>query len=171
MAKYSKIFLPCFLLILLIVIFVSCSLFEKKSDETTIVKQDSAPPVNPGLTSYKEVCGKCHIPYPPHFLPSGSWDKILVSTQKHFGENLDIDPKTKNLIASYLKENGAERSDDKISLKIMQSLEGKTPLRLTEVPFIQKMHRRYTPIVLKKRSIPFLGKCQACHTSAAKWKF
>lgn len=159
------------LMVLLITIFVSCTSLEKKSEEVKITKQDLAPPVNPGLTSYKEWCGQCHISYPPHFLPSGSWDKILMSTQKHFGEHLAIDPKTKNLIASYLKETGAERSDDKISQKIMQSLDGKTPLRLTEVPFIQKLHRRYTPVVLKKRSIASLSQCQACHTSADKWKF
>ncbi len=83
--------------------------------------------IDPAST-YKKACGQCHMPYPPEFLPSGSWEKLLGSTEKHFGGTLEIDQKTKNLIAPYLKENGAECSNSKIPQKIMQSLESNRPL-------------------------------------------
>jgi hypothetical protein len=171
MAKYFKLFLSFFLMAALIGIFISCTLIETKSDNDKTRKEYSTPVDKPGLTSYIKECGQCHIPYPPHFLPSGSWDKILGSKEKHFGEHLDIDRKTKDIIVPYLKENSAERSQDKNAQKIMQSLDGKIPLRLTEVPFILKKHRKYTPVVLKKNSIESLSQCNACHRSADKWKF
>jgi hypothetical protein len=172
MAKYIKLFFSLFLMAVLTVIFISCSLFETKPDDKKIIKESSPPPAEkPGLTYYLKGCGQCHIPYPPHFLPSGSWDRILGSTEKHFGERLDIDRKTKDIILTYLKENSAESSKDAIPQKIMQSLEGKTPLRLTEVPFILKKHRRYPPVVLKSKSLGSLAQCNSCHRSADKWKF
>jgi len=128
-------------------------------------------PGNSLVSTYKQSCGQCHIPYPPDFLPSGSWEKLLGSTEKHFGESLDIDQKDKDIIATYLKENGAESSKSRISQKIMQSLDGKTPLRLTEIPYIIKKHRKYSPDVLKRKSIGSLAQCNACHQSADKWKF
>ena len=136
---------------------------EVKKAETVVEKDP--------VSVYKKKCGQCHIPYPPHFLPSGSWDKILGTTNKHFGETLEIDKKDKDIITSYLKVNGAERSQSKIPKRIMQSLEGNTPLRLTEIPYIQKKHRKYSPDALKKKSLESLSNCNACHSGAENWKF
>ena len=44
MAKQFKLFIYFFLLVLLIVIFISCSLVEKKTEEAKITKEDLAPP-------------------------------------------------------------------------------------------------------------------------------
>jgi hypothetical protein len=126
--------------------------------------------IDPAST-YKKTCGQCHMPYPPEFLPSGSWEKLLGSTEKHFGGTLEIDQKTKNLIAPYLKENGAESSDSKIPQKIMQSLGSNIPLRLTEVPYILKKHRKISSDVFQKKSIGAFANCNACHLLADNWIF
>jgi hypothetical protein len=117
-------------------------------------------------STYKEVCGQCHLAYPPEFLPTGSWIKLLESGKNHFGNPLDFDLRTNNILVQYLTENGAEKSGDKISSKIMDSLEEQTPLRLTEVPYILKKHRKISPEVLQRKSVGSLAKCEACHRSA-----
>jgi hypothetical protein len=170
MIKYNKFILSLLLIAVLSVFFGCLGLSEKTGNNNNVTKGEIDPGSSPAST-YKNVCGQCHIPYPPHFLPSGSWDKILGTTENHFGETLEIDQKDKDIIVPYLKENGAERSQSKIPERIMQSLEGNTPLRLTEIPYIQKKHRKYSPDVLKQKSIESLSKCNACHQGADKWKF
>jgi hypothetical protein len=123
----------------------------------------SQPLPNP---TYKTTCGECHLTYPPNFLPSGSWKKILNQPKDHFGETLSLDAKTKTEITRYLMANGAERSFCKKSVKIMRSLNGKTPLRITEVPYIQGKHRGISPEVLKQKSDGSLSNCLGCHQKA-----
>jgi hypothetical protein len=132
--------------------------------------KEGNPAADPG-TEYKTVCGQCHMAYPPEFLPSASWEKLLASPGDHFGTPFDLDPAVKTRISQYLKEKGAEQSDNKFALKIMSSLDEQTPLRLTEVPYIQKKHRKITPEVLQRKAIGALNNCEACHRSAAKGVF
>jgi len=49
-----------------------------------------------------EACGGCHFAYQPELLPSGSWDKILAGLDDHYGEVIEIDPKSKKDIVQYL---------------------------------------------------------------------
>lgn len=133
-------------------------------------KEQMTSGIDPAST-YKKACGQCHMPYPPEFLPSGSWEKLLETTDKHFGGTLEIDPKTKEAIAPYLKENGAENSKSRISKKLLETLDGNTPLRLTEIPYILKKHRKITPDVFQRKSIGSLANCNACHRLAEEWIF
>lgn len=118
--------------------------------------------------AYTEACGACHFPYQPALLPSGSWKKILAGVEDHFGEVLDIDPESKKVIAEYLEANAAEHSAAKRAVKIMRSLGSRTPLRITEIPYIQGKHHEVSPNVLKRKSIGSLSNCSACHTTAEK---
>ncbi len=118
--------------------------------------------------AYKEACGACHFPYQPGLLPSGSWEKILAGPEDHFGEVLELDPESKKVIAQYLKANAAEHSSAKRAVKIMRSLGGRTPLRVTEIPYIQRKHHEVSAAVLKRKSIGSLSNCSACHTTAEK---
>ena len=120
---------------------------------------------------YKTFCGQCHMAYPPDFLPAGSWLKILNATKNHFGTPLDLDSPTQSLLVRYLTDNGAEKSGSRMAYKIMASLEDQTPRRLTDVPYIRKKHRKISPEVFKRKSIGSFANCNACHPSAADWKF
>jgi hypothetical protein len=121
---------------------------------------------------YKEICGQCHMAYPPEFLPTGSWIKIVDSDKDHYGNPLDLDRKSKDILVQYLKENGAENWEGGTIAKILGSLEeDKTPLRLTEVPYIKKKHRKISADILQRKSIGSLSKCNACHISAEEGKF
>ncbi len=119
-------------------------------------------------TAYKEECGVCHFPYQPGLLSADSWEKILAGPEDHFGEVLEIDPESKKVIAEYLKANAAEHSSAKRAVKIMRSLGSRTPLRITEIPYIQQKHHEVSADVLKRKSIGSLSNCSACHTTAEK---
>lgn len=118
--------------------------------------------------TYKEECGACHFAYQPELLPSGSWGRILAGLENHFGEAIELDPESKKIIGEYLKANAAEHSSAKRAVKIMRSLGNRTPLRITQIPYIQKKHHEVSPSVLKRESIGSLSNCSTCHTTAEK---
>ena len=122
-----------------------------------------APVDNP---TYKEVCGACHFTYQPGLLPSSSWEKILAALNNHKGTSLDIPPESKAVISEYLSANAAEHSSAKRSVKILKSLKGQTPLRITETPYIKKKHDDIKAEVFERESIGSRSNCPACHTTA-----
>ncbi len=123
-------------------------------------------PVN--NATYKENCGSCHFTYQPELLPSGSWKKILTSLEDHFGETVEIDSEAERVIAEYLHSNAAERSSAKRAVKITKCLGSNLPLRITQIPYIQKKHHEISPDVFKREAIGSLANCSACHTTAEK---
>jgi hypothetical protein len=117
--------------------------------------------------AYKEQCGACHFAYQPDLLPSGSWRKILGKLDDHFGEVLSLSPEMVDEIGRYLEANAAERSSAKRAVKIVDSLGGATPLRVTEVPYILRKHKGVSADVLRRPSIKSLANCIACHRTAS----
>lgn len=116
--------------------------------------------------TYKEGCGACHFAYQPELLPSGSWEKILAGLDDHFGEAIELEPATKKGIIEYLKANAAEQSSAERAVKIIRSLGNQTPLRITQIPYIQRKHHEIKAEVLKRKSIGSLSNCLACHKTA-----
>lgn len=90
--------------------------------------------------AFKQECGACHFAYQPGLLPSGSWEKILNNLPSHFGEEVSLDQEQKSIISEYLRANAAENSSAKRARKILKSLRGQTPLRISETPYIQEKH-------------------------------
>ena len=136
-----------------------------RNDSKHYGKRYLTPVNNP---TFKEECGACHFAYQPELLPSGSWDKILAGLEDHFGEFIELDPDSKKIIAEYLKANAADHSSAKRAVKIMRSLGNRTPLRITQIPYIQQKHHEVSPKVLERDSIGSLSNCSACHTTAEK---
>jgi len=130
------------------------------------VKRNMTIAINP---TYAENCGACHIAYQPGLLPSGSWDKILDDLSDHFGESIELNPESTRMISEYLKANAANSSSEKLSAKIMRSLGSQEPLRITEVPYIQRKHHEIQQNVLDRKAIGSLSNCAACHTTAENW--
>jgi hypothetical protein len=118
--------------------------------------------------TYKEICGDCHFAYQPALLPSGSWEKILARLDDHFGEEIDLDQESKKIIAEYLKANSAEYSSAKRAVKIMRSLRGQTPMRITDVPYIRHKHEDddIPADAFTRKSVGSMSNCIACHTTA-----
>ena len=118
--------------------------------------------------AYTENCGTCHFAYQPGLLPSGSWEKTLAHLSDHFGESIELDPESEKTISSFLRSNSANYSTRKLSLKIMKSLDKRTPLRITDVPYIRREHHEIQQNVITREAIGSLSNCAACHTSAEK---
>ena len=121
--------------------------------------------------TYKENCSGCHFAYPPDLLPASSWKDIVTRLGNHFGESLTLDDASRQEIGKYLKENAADRSGSKKAGKIMRSLGGRSPNRITEIPYIVKEHREIAPEVFKRKSIGSLSNCIACHKMADQGQF
>ena len=118
--------------------------------------------------TYKEICGNCHFAYQPELLPSGSWGKILAGLADHNGEEIEIDQESKKIISEYLKANSAEYSSTKTAVKIIRSLRGQTPMRITDVPYIRHKHEDddIPADAFTRKSVGSMSNCIACHTTA-----
>jgi len=67
-----------------------------------------------------------------------------------------------------LTQNTAENSTAEISIDIMNSLNGETPLRITDIPYIRKEHHELSSEVFKRKSIGSFSNCGACHQASEK---
>jgi hypothetical protein len=121
--------------------------------------------------SYKENCGACHFPYQPELLPSASWKNILNHTDDHFGVSFELDQETKSAILDYLQTNAAEHSTAKRAIRIMRSLGGRVPARISEIPYIKEKHHDISSETIKRQSIGSLSNCTACHTRAQEGNY
>jgi hypothetical protein len=139
---------------------------KEDQDEAEDNNNDNLLPVN--NPTYSENCGSCHFVYQPGLLPAASWNKILNDLETHFGEPVDIDQNYLKIIAEYLRANAADSSPTEKSVKIMKSLGKQIPLRITEIPYIQKKHHEITQDILARKSIGSLSNCSVCHKTAEK---
>lgn len=117
---------------------------------------------------YAKECGSCHFAYQPGLLPARSWTRIMGSLDKHFGESADLAEPDNAAITEYLTTNAAEHSSTRRSQKILDSMDSSSaPLRITEVPYIQRKHREVPSSAFKKTGgVKSLSDCKACHTRA-----
>ena len=121
--------------------------------------------------TFKQECGACHFAYQPGLLPSGSWESILNNLPSHFGEEVSLDQESKQIIGEYLRTNAAENSSAKRARKIVSSLNGQTPLRITETPYIQEKHHDLDASIFSRQSIGSFSNCIACHTKAEQGNY
>jgi len=144
---------------------------DEDNDDQNNAKHRSEGYLNPvNNPTYQEQCGACHFVYQPELLPSGSWQKILAKLDDHFGEEVDLDAESKKIIEEYLKSNAAEYSSAERAVKIMRSLRGQTPMRITDVPYIRHKHEDddIPPDAFQRKSVGSFSNCVACHTTAEK---
>lgn len=116
---------------------------------------------------YEEECGACHFPFQPGLLPAKSWEKLIdaKALADHFGDDAELDEKTRLHIANLLSEKAADNSYYKRSRKVMASLEeGVFPLRINEVPYIKDKHQEIPNKLIKENpEVKSLSACQKCH--------
>lgn len=120
---------------------------------------------------YKQECGACHFAYQPGLLPTGSWEKILSNLPSHFGEEVPLEIEQKRIISEYLQTNAAETSSAKRARKILESLRGQTPLRITDTPYIREKHHDLNANIFSRQSIGSPSNCIACHPTAEQGNY
>lgn len=120
---------------------------------------------------HRETCGACHMAYPPALLPAASWEKIVAALPSHNGENVELANATRKALLEFLKANAADTSPRGLSRRILKSLAGATPTRITQVPAIQAQHRGLGDDVFNRKEIGSRANCRACHPGAESARF
>ncbi len=120
---------------------------------------------------YDSTCGSCHWAYIPQLLPSESWNSILGSLNNHFGSEVPATDQELAQIKEYLITNSADKTNMKIGRKIVKSITGKPPLRITDVQYIHHKHSDISQNILSRKSIKSLANCTSCHPSAKNGDF
>ena len=131
--------------------------------------EDAVEPTENAL--YIKECGACHFAFPPALLPGRSWEAMLNGLEDHFGKDATLPPKTIAELRVYLIQHAAETSRGETAYKILRSLKGATPLRITETPYILREHHEISASILARKSIGTLANCTACHTRAEQGDF
>jgi len=135
--------------------------------------QTVAPRAVTGDPVMAKECGACHMVYPPMILPARSWRVIMGSLHDHFGESADLDAATQARLTDYLVANAADRSSNRSSIAIMQSLPpGETPPRITKVPLVASLHATVLDPQWGGNPRPkSLSECNVCHYLAESGNF
>ncbi|MCB2227374.1 MAG: diheme cytochrome c [Desulfarculaceae bacterium] len=139
---------------------------KERHRERNRYSEHQVPPVSNPL--YREQCGACHFAFQPALLPAASWQKIVAGLDDHFGEQPDLSPGERAEILAYLEANAADRQGNKISRKIMKSLGGQAPLRVSRTPYMLHKHEDddIPAGAFQRKAVGSRANCLACHPTA-----
>ncbi|MDH5229743.1 MAG: diheme cytochrome c [Gammaproteobacteria bacterium] len=114
---------------------------------------------------YLQECGSCHLAYPPQLLDKKSWQVIMQSLDKHFGDNAEMDKALATQISRFLEGNAASSG---FSRRSHNSASG----RITETSFFRHEHDELSPRhVAQNPEVKSLANCSACHRRAKVGSF
>lgn len=119
--------------------------------------------VNP-LPKYQQECAACHMAYPPGLLPSGSWQHLMGSLNKHYGTDASLDDATLRELSTWLTANAGTYK--RVSEEPPQD-------RITKSAWFLRKHRagEVPADVWKRPAVGSASNCIACHAGAAKGNF
>jgi hypothetical protein len=118
--------------------------------------------------AFQEECGSCHMAYPPQLLPAQSWQKLMSGLDNHFGENAQLDEKSKQNIENFLIQTSSKTN----YRKILRNLDGQAPLRITELPYFVHEHNEIpSRFVQGNDKVGSFSQCNACHKRAEQGGF
>jgi cytochrome c553 len=128
---------------------------EERRPERAGVAARSADP------TYVKECGSCHLAYPPGLLPAASWRRIMAGLDRHFGQNAELDPETRDAVEGWLARSaGPDRSRG-----------AEPPLRITTLPWFVDEHDEVPQGAVARPSVRSMANCAACHPGAESWDF
>lgn len=121
---------------------------------------------------YAKECASCHFGYQPGLLPSTSWRHIMTTLNQHYGTDASIDEGDRAKIENYLVQYSSETSNYKRSAKITRSLQnGMLYTSLTQIPYLQRKHRKIDRRLVEQKEVRSLARCAACHKEAEKGEY
>ena len=116
------------------------------------------------LPLFVNECASCHTLYPPSFLPKQSWTNLMGNLSNHFGDDASLEPADNLSILTYLLNHSAESSKQEMSVKMMQTLQNRDIIAITQTPFWKRTHRHIPIEVFKNDRIKSRANCKACHS-------
>jgi len=126
-------------------------------------------PVKTGV--YSDECGSCHFAFQADLLPERSWKTLLGDLHNHFGDEAAVDEAHLKEITEYLLTNAGDHSQSPRVGRMMSSIGDATPIKITDIPYFKKEHRKIKASTVERASIHSLSNCSACHTTAPEGKF
>lgn len=102
-------------------------------------------------------CGSCHIAYPARFLTPETWQRLMDSLDRHFGDNASLDPATTREITEYLKRN-ASGSTSRSSRS----------MRISDTAWFTRTHHEVSSRAWTDPAIKSRANCTACHIDATR---
>jgi hypothetical protein len=115
-------------------------------------------------TAWQAECASCHMAYHPGLLPARSWQAMMGTLDRHFGENAVLDAATQGAITEFLVANAADRNGNRRSGKIAASIPANgTPLRISETAYIRAKHDEIAPGVWLRPRVGGRANCGGCH--------
>jgi len=124
--------------------------------------------------TYRKECGACHFAYLPGLLPARSWRRVLERLNDHFGESIELSAEVNARVHEYLNANAADKVPDRGAALLLERLDPeKTPVRITQVPHILKMHVVVREVLKTNATakVRSLTNCDACHQKATEGSF
>lgn len=109
-------------------------------------------------------CASCHTLYPPTLLPKESWSALMGDLSNHFGDDASLDPADHQTILAYLLAHSAETSTQEMSVKMVQSLQKRDMIAITQTPFWKKRHKNIAADVFASEKVKSRANCKACHS-------
>jgi len=133
--------------------------------------QPSFPPVTHQATAAE--CAACHMAYPAGLLPARSWQRMMATLDRHFGEDASLSPEETAAITRYLAGNAADSATANERMRRIASgiAFNAAPLRITETPYFGYLHDEVPASVWKRAKIGSRANCIACHTRAETGSF
>jgi Dihaem cytochrome c len=116
---------------------------------------------------YLKECGSCHFAYLPGLLPARSWQAVMSTLDKHFGENVQLDAATRASLSSYLVENASDHSPYTGSKWLNDNIpDDLTARRITMIPWLAYKHTVVKEAIARnfKVEVRKLTNCDRCHT-------
>ena len=112
---------------------------------------------------YVKECSECHIAFPPVFHSKESWEKVMTTLDKHFGDNAELAPEDVKHILKFLQDNARHTffwsSSD-------------NPLRFTETRAFRSEHDEAPKKAVGPDSqVKSFSDCKACHKHADKGSY
>ncbi|MDH5257348.1 MAG: diheme cytochrome c [Gammaproteobacteria bacterium] len=125
-------------------------------DKWSVWKKKQVNTTNP---EYTAECGSCHLAYPPRFLSSEAWQKIMANLENHFNDNAELDSTVNAKITDFLVSNSSSNrwssNTDMRTLRISNSRH-----------FIRKHHEVPNGAVGPNAQVKSYSNCKACHPKA-----
>lgn len=109
-------------------------------------------------------CASCHTLYPPSLLPKQSWTKLMGNLSNHFGDDASLELADNRSILEYLLKHSAESSKQEMSVKMMQTLQNRDIIAITQTPFWKRTHRHISAEVFQSGLVKSRANCKACHS-------
>ena len=117
--------------------------------------------------AFQAECASCHLAFPPQLLVADDWKRVMVTLDKHYGDNASLDEKTRRSIEDFLVRNAGGA---KVGAGGMAQPGVDLP-RMTKTAGFVRKHREGARTDWTHVKVKTPANCTACHTQAVEGSY